>query len=165
MRMGQRIALQKCERRSPILAASMDSHFSRWSAGLTTIRFLFRGSLRQGCFLFPAGTVTAIGLMNTPRRKIFGAGRWYWQSRWQSCVAVLSDQLSVFRKSRKPISPFVRESSFRRNEWRPEEKRRPFDYAQGELALRGSEGTAALPGGEILRRDAPQDRNSFRIRG
>src|SRR5260370_15345033 len=134
MRMRRGFARRKRERGWPILAAIMDSYFSRWSAGLTTIRFLFRGSLGQGCFLFPAGTVTAIGLMNTPRRKIFGAGRWYWQSRWQSCVAVLSDQLSVFRKSRKPISPFVRESSFRRNEWRPAEKRRPFDYAQCELA-------------------------------
>src|SRR5882724_3667938 len=83
MRMRRRIVLPRCARRSLIPAASMHFHFSKWSAGLTTIPFSFHGLLQRGCFLFPAGTGTAIALMNTQRPKILHAGRWCWRSRWR----------------------------------------------------------------------------------
>jgi hypothetical protein len=60
--------------------------------------------------------------MSTLRRKILREGPWCWRRRWRSCVAVLSDQLSVFRKRIKSRLHFAHECSSRLNEWRPEEK-------------------------------------------
>src|SRR5258708_35003201 len=83
--MRRRIALLRCVGRSRIPAASMDFPFSRWSAAPTTIHFSFRTSLRLVCSLFPAGTDTAIDLMNTPCRRILRGVRWCWRSRLQGC--------------------------------------------------------------------------------
>src|SRR5882762_8020536 len=70
------------------LAESCRQHgfaFLRWSAGRITIRFLFRGSRRLECFLFRAGTDTAIGPMNTRPLKTSREERWCWRRRWRSC--------------------------------------------------------------------------------
>jgi len=84
------------------LAESCRQHgfrFSRWSAGRITIRFLFRGSRRLECFLFRAGTDTAIGPMKYAAPEDVARERWCWRRRWRSCLRdprLVSFQLLAF---------------------------------------------------------------------